>query len=230
MLIEVARMTFFDKQKSVKGEPVIVLKTKAGSNPELDSTASDFRLYPNDHVLVRKDPDFEYPEKVMLKGEVYYPGLYTLKSKNEKLTELIKRAGGLTSVAYAEGASLSRPGVQNGIVSLNLKKAITKPESNFNYIMKEGDTITIPRINELVMIKGAVKTPLTDSVNGINTPFYKGKRAGYYIRKFTSGFESSALKSKVYVLYPDKSIHQTLNLGIVNVYPKVVMGSVIWVP
>ncbi|OFY65742.1 MAG: hypothetical protein A3H98_10335 [Bacteroidetes bacterium RIFCSPLOWO2_02_FULL_36_8] len=228
--VEVARMTFFENRKSKHKEPIVVIKTNINHSLELDSLAGEFILLPNDHVKVRKDPDFEYPENVLLEGEVIYPGAYTLKSKSEKVTDLIARAGGLTPFAFPDGSNLTRPGLKNELVPLNLRKAINNPESSFNYFMKDGDKITIPRLNELVTLKGALKFPENNFKNGMNAPYFKGKRAGFYIRKFTAGFNKNASKNNLIVIYPDQSQHQTLNMGLFKIYPKMVMGSVIVVP
>ncbi len=69
-----------------------------------------FVLKPFDIVTVRSSEGYSIQRQVKLEGEVVYPGLYTLMRKDERISELIKRAGGLTSSAYADGASLKRPG------------------------------------------------------------------------------------------------------------------------
>ncbi|MHA4894096.1 SLBB domain-containing protein [Pedobacter sp. PWIIR3] len=69
-----------------------------------------FILKPYDIVSVRSSTGYEVQRQVKVEGEVLYPGIYTISSKNERLSDLIKRAGGLTPSAYVEGASLKRPG------------------------------------------------------------------------------------------------------------------------
>ena len=71
-----------------------------------------FILKPFDVVSVRSSEGYQVQKQVKLEGEVLYPGLYTIAAKNEKISDLIKRAGGLTPLAYAEGASLKRPGAE----------------------------------------------------------------------------------------------------------------------
>ena len=229
-IIEVSRITFYDKLNKKKGETVIVKRTKAGENLEIDSLSKAFELFPYDHIFIRKDPDFEYPENVFLSGEVNYPGTYTLKSKKDKITDIIERAGGLTNWAFPEGATMLRSYQNAGNVILDMKRAIKKPKSAFNYVLKDGDEIIIPRINELIKINGAVKYPGVDSLTSVNSPFYKGKRAKFYVNHFTAGFDKNAWKRKTYVIYPNKLIHQTTHFGLFKIYPKVVLGSTIVVP
>ncbi len=72
-----------------------------------------FVLKPYDVVAVRSSEGYQVQKQVKLEGEVLYPGIYTIKQKNETISDLVARAGGLTPSAYAEGASLKRPGAEN---------------------------------------------------------------------------------------------------------------------
>lgn len=69
-------------------------------------------LKPFDLVSVRSSKEYHVQKQVKLEGEVLYPGTYTIVNKNERISDLIKRAGGLTPIAYVEGASLKRPGAE----------------------------------------------------------------------------------------------------------------------
>lgn len=70
-------------------------------------------LFPYDIVTVRNAKGYEVQKQVKVEGEVIYPGLYTISNKNERISDIIKRAGGLSDYAYIEGASLKRPGPEN---------------------------------------------------------------------------------------------------------------------
>jgi protein involved in polysaccharide export with SLBB domain len=67
-----------------------------------------FELMPFDQVFVRKSPDYEVQQGVALKGEIVYPGEYVITNKNERISDLINRAGGLTAFAYEEAGRLIR--------------------------------------------------------------------------------------------------------------------------
>lgn len=71
-----------------------------------------FILMPYDIVSVRNSAGYAVQKQVKLEGEVLYPGVYTITSKDERISDVISRAGGLTPSAYAEGASLKRPGAE----------------------------------------------------------------------------------------------------------------------
>ena len=65
-------------------------------------------LNPFDHITVRVNPNFNKKEFVYVDGQVNYPGLYSIESKNERISDLLKRAGGLNEFAYPSGATLIR--------------------------------------------------------------------------------------------------------------------------
>lgn len=67
-----------------------------------------FKLKPYDEVYIRKSPGFSIQQNVKVEGEVLYNGTYTLSKKTERLSEIIKQAGGLTPTAYVKGARLER--------------------------------------------------------------------------------------------------------------------------
>ena len=67
-----------------------------------------FRLMPFDEVYVRKSPGYTKQQNVTIEGEIMFAGDYTLTKKNERLSDLFRRAGGGTDLAYIEGARLER--------------------------------------------------------------------------------------------------------------------------
>lgn len=67
-----------------------------------------FHLEPFDEVYVRKSPGYSPQQNVIVEGEVLFEGTYTLSKKSERLSEVIKKAGGLSKTAFASGARLLR--------------------------------------------------------------------------------------------------------------------------
>ena len=67
-----------------------------------------FLLKPYDEIYVRRSPGFYKQQNVMLEGEVMFAGTYTLSKKNERISEVVKKAGGLSNMAYPQGARLER--------------------------------------------------------------------------------------------------------------------------
>jgi protein involved in polysaccharide export with SLBB domain len=67
-------------------------------------------LKPYDVISVRSAEGYQVQRQIRIEGEVLFPGSYTIIKRNERISEVIKRAGGLTLLAYTDGASLKRPG------------------------------------------------------------------------------------------------------------------------
>lgn len=88
-------------------ETADIFQFTVDENLSIDST-DHFTLKPFDQVFIRKSPGYEKQRIIYVRGEVAYPGAYALKDKNESISDVVRRAGGLTSFAYAEGARLVR--------------------------------------------------------------------------------------------------------------------------
>lgn len=86
--------------------------------PAASGGAPDYQLQPYDNILILRQPDWELQRRVTLGGQVRYPGTYTLRTKTERLVDLISRAGGLTNEAYPRGAELFRRGSERTAVDL----------------------------------------------------------------------------------------------------------------
>ena len=74
----------------------------------LDPEEAETILEPFDQVYIRKSPGYTVQQQVIVEGEVLAPGLYTISRKDEKISDILKRAAGLTPYAYPEGAILIR--------------------------------------------------------------------------------------------------------------------------
>ena len=99
---------------------------------ELNFSKPKFELLPFDIVSVRSSIGYEVQRQVKVEGEVLYPGMYTITNKDERVSDLLKRAGGLTALAYVKGASLKRegPSKKSG------KNAINQEEEDKNKFEK----------------------------------------------------------------------------------------------
>lgn len=79
-------------------------------DPDLNIRPEDKEvvLQPFDHVFIRRSPGFQRERIVEIEGEVLYPGDFVLRKTDERISDLLNRAGGLNQYAYAEGATLIR--------------------------------------------------------------------------------------------------------------------------
>ncbi len=185
----------------------------------------DFILHPYDVVSVRVSPGFREQTYVTISGEVLFPGTYQLLNRNETISDLIARAGGLTDQAYVKGASLSRrnrgnlnrqiarvvaqnsasdsvniaslDAEANFMVSLNLEAALKNPHSDRDTRLMSGDNIVIPELNHTVRVLGDVMFP-----NAVS--FEPGKNKKYYVNA-AGGYTAKAKKSKTYIVYANGS-------------------------
>jgi protein involved in polysaccharide export with SLBB domain len=126
-----------------------------------------FELKPFDMVSVRRLPVYKEQIKVSIEGEVLYPGTYTLSGKNERLSDIINRAGGLKSSAFAEGAVLIRNtyvGMTSSDASLVGSKArLINQQSGRNIVPVDGGDSTI--LKTLSAQQKPVSIRLADALN-----------------------------------------------------------------
>lgn len=185
---------------------------------------SEFELEPFDHINFRRLPSFQFQKTIKIGGEVKYPGNYTLNGKNERLSDLLKRSGGLTDWAFAEGAKLYRKQDSLGLLLMDLKSVIQKESSKFNYVLKHGDSITIPRTNDIVSITGAIGYKVVNEEEFlVNSPFHKGRRAGFYIKKYGGGYNEKAKQRSVYVIEYNGKVKESVFFGLIK--PKINKGD-----
>lgn len=107
--VEISRIMEYDiNSNKLKPRRAIVKNVKVGNDLVLSKEAENFELQPYDQIFVRSNPDFEPVINVQILGEVKYPGTYSVLRKNEKISSLIKRSGGLTNYAYLDGVKMYR--------------------------------------------------------------------------------------------------------------------------
>src|SRR6266566_3286872 len=123
------------------------------------SGAAEVPLQPYDNVLILRQPDFELQRTVYLGGEVRFPGSYALTSKDERLADLVTRAGGLTPQAYAEGIQFYRAVNGVGRINVELPKALAERTSRHNIVLQPSDSIVVPEYQPSVKVSGAVNSP-----------------------------------------------------------------------
>lgn len=108
--VEVSRRVRESDVNSVTAVTASVFQVDIDKN--LNFSRTNFVLQPFDIVTVRSAIGYEIQRQVKIEGEVRYPGTYTITNRDERISDLIKRAGGLTVLAYAKGASLKREGAK----------------------------------------------------------------------------------------------------------------------
>ncbi len=163
--------------------------------PSAAGGASDVVLQAYDNLLILRQPDWELQRSVYVGGEVKFPGSYTLVKKTERLSDIIQRAGGLTSEAYADGVNFSRRRNRVGRIGVDLPAVLKDAKEQDNIILFDGDSITIPRYDAVVRVDGAVNSPTA-------LPYVRGRDMQYYIRAAGGGRLDADLP-RTYVTQPN---------------------------
>jgi len=102
--IEIARRV----KDEVGGEIAKILTISIDENLRISEEEKEIILAPFDHVFVRKSAGFQQEKVAYVEGEVFYPGGFTLEKRDERISDMLKRAGGLNNYAYPKGATLIR--------------------------------------------------------------------------------------------------------------------------
>ena len=183
-----------------------------------------FTLQPYDQVFVRRSPGYQAQQNVQVTGEVIFGGTYAMTTTEERLSDLVKKAGGATPKAYLRGAKLIRVANDEekkrmrdvinlmnrqfgeammdslGIrvedtfsVGIDLEKAMAQPGSEYDLVLREGDVLDVPKLNNTVKVNGAVMMPNT-------VGYLSDKNANYYLDQ-AGGYALNAKKSKKFVIY-----------------------------
>ena len=159
--IEISRAMDFDI-KNNKLEPIrsTVKKIKIDDNLLLSSNAENFVLQPYDQVFVRENPDFIKPANISISGEIKYPGQYSLISKNEKISSVIDRAGGLNQSAYIDGVKMYR----RFKTTIEYNNALNIPKSILDSIVTDAELSNLYNIELLKREKERYKKLYYDSL------------------------------------------------------------------
>jgi len=223
--VEVVRNFFFKDGKYQFLKPQVVTTTIT-SKLSFDDSLVNMQLQPYDKVFVRRNPDFMPLKLVYIDGAINYPGYYALQSENDRLSSIIKRAGGYRPNANPKSSRLRRARGPGDTIDIVLKtpKAMSDRKSRFNQFMKNGDYIYIPYTDNLVYLTGDLNKQIP---NDIGTYYLRNRRAKFYIKFFGGGFTDTSDKKKVLVVHQDGRRLATRNYVLFNVYPKIKPGSTI---
>ncbi len=222
----------------------------------VEQAGNNFVLFPFDEIFIRKSPNYVKQAFVDVEGEVIFPAKYGIKSKDEKVSDIVKRAGGLTPQSYLEGATLIREVQLSEIEIEQRRKTINEIANSVkgNQAIEVEDVdatkksligIDLRKILEnpgssedMILQDGDViripKRLETVRVQGevlypTTVKFFDRDNFMNYISK-AGGFTKRSLKSKSYVLYANGSVDRTRRFLFVNIYPRVAPGSEIIIP
>ena len=192
----------------------------------------NFILEPYDVVHVRRSPGFHTPRSVTVEGEVNFEGSFTLEEKNQRLSDLIAAAGGVTDDAYVRGARLmrrmnddERARMQTLLEAIRSqqddKDSIKMEQLNFSSVYSVGIEldkalanpggdfdITVREGDRLIIPEYNPTVRVSGNVMFPNTVSYSaGEDYKYYVNK-AGGFGNRAKKSKTYIVYQNGTVSQ----------------------
>ncbi len=189
------------------------------------SDQTDFTLEPYDIVQVRRSPVFQDPIRVIVEGEIAFQGNYTMEQKNQRLSDVVKSAGGVVPGAYVRGARLVRKMTADekarmeAVIQMARQSADGKDSIALNKIAMS-DTYTVGiHLDEALANPGSTQdielmdgdrliiprfnhtVRISGDVNAPNTvAFEDGENYKYYIKQ-AGGFGDRAKKSHTYIVY-----------------------------
>lgn len=188
-----------------------------------------FVLQPYDYVYVRRSPAYSEQKNVVINGEVLYGGTYTLTAKDERISDLVKKAGGITQFAYVRGAKLVRRANQDELKRMQDAVSLLQHQMGAGKVDSLGIKVE-PTFSVGIDLEAALKNPGGDAdivlregdvisvpeynntvrINGAvmqpNVVSYKaGEDVKYYIAQ-AGGYNQTAKKNKKYIIYMNGQI------------------------
>lgn len=213
-------------------------------NLAINDEAKAFKLAAFDKIYVRPRPDYQEQQSVFIEGEVLYPGEYVLSDRRERISDIIKRVGGLTDEAYIKGATLIRKTkeieraeteIQQSIgelfevkkkneitIGIDLEKILARPGSHHDIYLSPGDVLRIPGALQTVKVSGGV-------LRETEIRYDEGKNLKYYVRS-SGGFAQNARRNRAYVVYANGDVDSKSRFLLLGINPKVEPGSEIVIP
>ena len=218
-----------------------------------------FTLEAFDIVSVRKLPSYREQMRVSIEGEVNYPGTYVITGNKERISDLVKRAGGLRSGAFPEGAFLLRKTFEgltaNDSIILQNKLATLKSSFTDTVKAKQADSLLTGEmkmlglklvraldepgsLDDIYLIEGdVIKIPqqlqTVQTFSGVYFPKKVVYRPGLSLRdvlRESGGVLPLGQKKKSYVVNANGSISTTKQFLFFRSYPKITPGSEVYVP
>lgn len=223
--IELARRNFTNSQR-VSDTITNIITLNLDSNPN----DINYKLMPYDMIYIRKNPNFKHQQPVSISGEVIFPGTYVIENNVVRLSDVIKRAGGLSSDAYIQGATLRRKLTQiefeRMVLAVELaKKQVKDSDSTYFDDVDRSDSYSVGiNLEEALKNPGSILDPVLSSNDVVNIPkmnntvrisggvlypntvsYDPDMRYKDYI-EMAGGYVKNAMKKKSYIVYMNGTV------------------------
>ena len=218
--VDVVRL-IVDNESLVAQKDISTYYTFSLNNGFAVDGADKFVLEPYDVVTVRRSPSYVNNRVVKVTGEVNFPGDYNMSRREERVSDIIAKAGDITDFAYVKGAQLLRKKTdaekkqtelmadaveaandsildnikeeQRYLVSFDMADALKNPGGENDLVLIDGDELIVPVLNNTVKIDGAVQMPTTVS-------FKKGMKKSDLVNA-AGGYAKRAYKRRAFIVY-----------------------------
>lgn len=252
--IEIARR-FMNDGSVVSKESATIINYEV--TEDLKNT-KDIHLEPFDLITVYSIPGYSTQKTIRIEGEVNYPGVFAISSKTDKISDVLKRAGGANDFAFINGATLIRTKQlteAEKIIRQQKIEALTKETKDTTRLQaiidrEVGSLTTIVGIDlkkvldnpgskyDLLVEDGDLisipSVKQTVKVSGevlypVRIPYSQFKSCASYIRG-SGGYSQRALKKRTYVVYANGSAKASKRFLFITFHPKIKPGAEIIVP
>ena len=195
-----------------------------------------FVLEPYDQVYVRRSPGYQQQVNVMVKGEILYDGTYALTSKSERLSDLVKKAGGVTPYAYVKGAKLMRKANEEEIARMkdvmemmqremgnaSMDSLKLDAETNYSVGIDLEAALNNPGSDADIVLREGDQLILPELVNTVkingavmfpNTVAYNKKMTVKDYISQAGGYANGARKTKAFIIYMNGQVAKVNGAG-----------------
>jgi protein involved in polysaccharide export with SLBB domain len=214
-----------------------------------------FTLEPFDQIVVRQSPNYAIQQYAVVAGEVIVPGEYAIISKDQKVSDLVAQAGGLSPYAYVEGATLVRPVRLSEDEIRRKQRAIEEVANSVTKSVVETEVVTTNTAEPIgINLKRILANPgspedmllqpgdvlripklletvrIQGEVQLPNTVRYRANQSFQDYISQTGGYTSKSQPRRSFIVYANGSVDRTRKFMFFNIYPRVAPGAEIVVP
>ena len=253
--VEVVRRKKDVDVRSTSAQVAEVIRFNVNRDLSINADQNKFVLEPFDQIIIRRSPNYLVQTYANVEGEVILPGSYAIRSKDQKVSDLIGLAGGLTPQAYVEGATLVRQVTLSPDEIARQQQAVSELANDIRKSAVEVDPIATGKPEAIgINLKKIIANPgssediqlqpgdilripkllETVRVQGeVLLPTTVKYRAGQTFQDYISqsgGFTNRSQRKKSFIVYANGSVDRTRKFMFFNIYPRVAPGSEVVVP
>lgn len=228
------------------------IEFKINKDLTLDGSATNFVLHPFDEIYIRRSPGYQRQQTVTVEGEILFPGEYVLTKRNDRLTDLVNKTGGVTPYAYVKGAHLTRRKSESDLAKeasiRRISQATSMSRDTLSYDQLETERMMVgidleqamanpdSEYNLIVQEGDILVIPQKSNTVKINGAVLYPNAATYNNKSKLKNYISQAggylqtARKKPYVVYMNGQVAATRGGLFGKSYPKIEPGCEIVVP